>query len=132
MTLTHAVVSISHESAQIIQFDDSQTTVSRLRAHDHPTGQHHSGVRTEHEFFGRVCDALAAVGDVLVTGTRTAIADFEHYVRKHRPATVERILAFEVVDRPSPRQLVALAREFFTRIDFGVEPRTMAAHRRPS
>jgi hypothetical protein len=123
MTLTHAVVSISHESAQIIEFDDSQTTVSRLRAHEHPTGQHHSGVRAEHEFFGRVCDAFAAMGEVLVTGTRTAIADFEHYVRKHRPAAVAQILAFEVVDHPSPKQLVALAREFFNRVGFDAEPR---------
>ena len=42
-------------------------------------------LRTEHEFFGHVCDALAGIQEVLVVVPRTAQSDFRHYVEKHRP-----------------------------------------------
>jgi hypothetical protein len=54
---------------------------------------------------------------VLLTGSHTALADFRHYVEKHRPQTAARIVAWEVVDHPSTNQLVALARRFFRAYD---------------
>jgi hypothetical protein len=117
MSSTHAVVEIAHDHAQILEFDAQHLSASKVRAHRHPTAQHGSGVRSEHEFFGHVCDAVDAISEVLVTGTRTAVTDFGRYVAKHRPATASRILGYEVVDRPTQNQLVALARQFFIRVD---------------
>lgn len=113
MSLFHAVVWTDHQSAEVLQFDDNQVLVTRLKAHTHPTAQHGSAVRSEHEFFGALCDALGGVSVVLVTGSRTAIADFRHYADKHRPQTAAHIAAYEVVDHPSENQLVALARKYF-------------------
>jgi hypothetical protein len=113
MSLRHAVVWTDHHTAQVVQFDADQVQASHVRAHKHPTAQHGSGVRAEHEFFADVCSALDGIQDVLITGSHTAIADFRRYADKHRPQTAARIAAYEVVDHPSENQLVALARAYF-------------------
>ena len=113
MPLFHAVVLTDHQSALVVQFDAEQVHSQRIQAHKHQTAQRHSAVRTEHEFFGEVCDALDGIPQVLVTGSHTAIADFRHYADKHKPATAQHILGYEVVDHPTENQLVALARKVF-------------------
>ena len=74
-------------------------------------------MRTEHEYFGEVCDALAGVGEVLITGPHTALSDFRHYVEKHRPALGGQIVGWEPVDHPSDGELVAFARKRFLEHD---------------
>ncbi len=117
MPLFHAVVRIDHHSAQVLQFDPDQVQSQTLKAHSHPTKQHGSTVRTEHEFFGEVCDALAGISEVLVAAAHTTQSDFRHYVEKHRPAVATQIVGYETVDHPSDKQLVALARDFFVKFD---------------
>lgn len=113
----HAVVRVDHQSAQVLQFDAEHAESKTVKAHSHPTGQHGSAVRAEHEFFGHVCDALAGIQEVWVVGPKTGIADFEHYAKKHRPQTAQHIVGYEVVDHPSENQLVAMARAFFFKHD---------------
>nr|WP_315224601.1 hypothetical protein [uncultured Albidiferax sp.] len=113
MPLFHAVVLTDHLSALVVQFDAEQVLPQRIQAHKHPTGQHHSSVRTGHEFFGEVCDALEGIQQVLLTGSHTATADFRHYVEKHRPHLAKQIVAYTVVDHPTENQLVAMARKAF-------------------
>jgi hypothetical protein len=117
MTLFHAVVWLDHQTAQILQFDAEHVEASKVKSHSHHTAQHGSVVRTTHEFFGTVCDALAGIPEVLAVGPRTGLVDFEHYVRKHRHETAGRIVAFETVDHPSDNQLVAMARQYFVKYD---------------
>lgn len=113
MPLLHAVLWIDHHRAQILQFDAEAVHAVQLHAHVHYTRQHASAVRSEHEFFGHVCDELAGIKEVLVTGSHIAQADFRHYVEKHRPTTMAQIAGWETVDHPSEGQLLALARRFF-------------------
>jgi len=113
MNLFHAVVHTDHQSAEILRFDAAQVLVQKVKAHVHDTRQHRSGVRTEHEFFGSLCDALDGIPEVLITGTHTAIDDFMHYVDRHRPQVAPHVIGYEVVDHPTQNQLVALARKFF-------------------
>ncbi|WP_428421156.1 hypothetical protein [Methylibium sp.] len=117
MSLFHAVVWTDHQTAQVLQFDAEHVLAQKVRAHTHHTAQHGSAVRSEHEFFGEVCDALDGINEVLVTGSHTALADFRHYADKHRPQTAARIVAYEVADHPSENQLIALARKYFLRHD---------------
>ena len=117
MSLFHAVVWIDHHSAQVLQFDAEQVQAQKVKAHSHHTKQHGSTVRTEHEFFGEVCDALAGIPELLITGSHTAQVDFKHYVEKHRPALLPQIKGYETVDHPSDAQLVALARKYFVKFD---------------
>ena len=114
---THAVVWIDHHHASVLRLDaagDRQPV--HVKSHVHPTAQHASEVRSEHEFFGAVCAQLDAIDAVLVTGARTALADFRHYVEKHRPQTARRIATYDIVDRPTDQQLAALGRQFFDRL----------------
>ena len=117
MTTIHAVVHVDHQTAQVLQFDAEHVQSQKIKTHTHHTRQHGSKVRTEHEFFGHVCDALAGIAEVLVTGSHTALADFRHYVEKHRPETARRIVGYESTDRPTEHQLVALARKYFLEYD---------------
>jgi stalled ribosome rescue protein Dom34 len=117
MSHTHAVVCTDHQAARVLQFDAEHIEAQKVRSHSHYTRQHHSGVRTEHEFFAEVCDAVKDVDEVLVTGPHTAVADLRHYAEKHRPHVAARIVGYEVVDRPTDPLLVALARRYFLKHD---------------
>ncbi|MGK2900473.1 MAG: hypothetical protein ACSLE9_17615 [Burkholderiaceae bacterium] len=113
MTSFHAVVRIDHQSAELLQFDAGHVEATKVKAHTHHTAQHGSTVRTEHEFYGQVADALAGVQEVLVVGPGTAPAAFRSYCEKHRPPIARQITGIEVVDHPSTPQLVALAHKYF-------------------
>ena len=117
MTTLHAVVHVDHQVAQVLQFDAEHVQSQKVKAHTHHTRQHGSAVRTEHEFFGHVCDALAGIEEVLVVGSHTGQADFKHYADKHRPETAKRIVGYETVDHPTENQLVAMARKYFLKYD---------------
>jgi stalled ribosome rescue protein Dom34 len=117
MATYHAVVWIDHHTAQVLQFAQQQVHADKIEANEHYTRQHGSAVRDEHEFFGHVCDALAGITEILVTGSHTAQADFRHYVEKHRGALAKQIAGWETVDHPTQGQLVALARKYFAAHD---------------
>ena len=117
MPLFHAVVWADHQRAQVLQFDAEHVEARQVKIHTHHTRQHGSTVRSEHEFFGEVCDSLLGVGQVLITGGHTAQADFKHYAEKHRPAVAKLIVGYETVDQLSENQLVALARQYFVKSD---------------
>jgi stalled ribosome rescue protein Dom34 len=117
MSELHAVVWVDHQHAQVLHLDSGSVQVHKIKAHSHHTRQHGSQVRTEHEFFGEVCDALTDIKEVLVTGAHKAQADFRHYVDKHRAHIAPRIVGWETVDHPTEGQLVALARRFFVKHD---------------
>lgn len=117
MTTFHAVVWLDHHQAQVLQFDAEHVQAQKVKASSHQTRQHGSAVRSEHEFFAAVCESLAGIPELLVTGAHTVQADFRHYVEKHRPETAKRIVGYETVDHPSENQLVALARQYFLKAD---------------
>jgi stalled ribosome rescue protein Dom34 len=117
MTTIHAVAWVDHQSAQVLQFDAEHVQSDKIKAHSHYTRQHGSEVRSEHEFFAHVCDALAGIAEVLVAGPHTALADFRHYAEKHRPETAKRIVSYETLDHVTENQLVAKARAYFVKHD---------------
>jgi stalled ribosome rescue protein Dom34 len=118
----HGVVWLDHQNAQLLTFDDDTMQAQRVQAHTHHTRQHGSGVRTEHEFFGEVCDALNHVPHGLVTGPKQGLADFKHYVNKHRPALLVHLVGWEVSDHTTENQLLAQARAFFLKYDHRAAP----------
>jgi len=124
MTLFHAIVWIDRQSAQILQFDAEHVQAQRVKAHTHHTAQHGSSVRTEHAFFGQVCDVLDGIPEVLVAGGKKAQADFGRYVEKHRPALAKLIVGWETVARPAENQFVGLARQYFMKYDRKAGTRT--------
>lgn len=117
MTFSRAIISIDHHHALIQQFHGEKVQRQAVNEHAHNTRQHASAVRTEHEFFGQVCDAMAGIAEILVAGSHMAVVDFRHYVEKHHPALMPNIAGWETVDHLTNGQLVAMARKFFLRHD---------------
>lgn len=90
--LAHAVVRTDHQQARVLEFAEAQVQSRTLHLHAHPTSQHRSNVRAEHEFFGAVCDALDGIGQVLSWRwpggssssrrgwTATACSELDHHV----------------------------------------------------
>lgn len=117
MSLFHAVAYVDHHQAEVLQFGTEQVVPYKIHEHAKLTRQHGSAVRTEHEFFGQVCDALEGIAEVLVAGGHTSLADFHRYVDKHRPLTAKRIVGYLVVNHPTENELVALARKHFVKHD---------------
>ena len=117
MPVSRAVVHVDHHKAQVLRLDAEHSQSQHIQAHQHFTRQHGSEVRTEHEFFAEVCDALAGITHVLVVGSHTAQADFRHYVDKHRIALAQQLVGWQTVDHPTEGQLAALAREYFIEHD---------------
>ena len=76
MSLSRAVVLIDHHHALVLQFDADGAQSRMVKEHTHDTRQHGSAVRTEHEFFGEVGDALAGI-DVACNGIEAPVFDFQ-------------------------------------------------------
>jgi len=57
---------------------------------------------------------MEGIAEVLVAGSRTAQADFRHYVGKHRPEVAQHIVGWETVGHMSDGEIVALARRYFS------------------
>ena len=117
MSHSRSVIRIDHRDAHLLQLDAedwTSRTITTQTDHAHP---HRGDVRTDHEYFGQVCDALAGVNEILVTGPHTAQSDFRHYVTAHRSSLEPHIVGWETVDHPTEGQLVALARTFFQKRD---------------
>ena len=115
MKYFHAVVFIDHHHAQLLIFNSEQVLEKNIHEQVKFTRQHHSGVRSQHEFFGEVCDAFSGIAEVLVVGGHTGLADFRHFVEKHRLLVMPYIVDYEVVDHPTDHQLLALARKYFVK-----------------
>lgn len=117
MSLHYAVVMIDHNHAQVLQFDAEHLQSQKIKIHGQHTRQHGNVVRTEHEFFGEVCDAMAGIAEIIVAGSHTAQADFKHYIGKHRPPLLKHVVGWETVTHPSEGQLLALAKTHFLKAD---------------
>lgn len=114
MSLHHAVVFVDHHCAKILQFGPEYTKKNKVNAHLHLSGQDERNERSKLEFFGKVCDGLDGVAEVLVVGGHAGIADFGHYAQRYRPATATHIAGYVQGDPSSDNELLALARQWFT------------------
>lgn len=121
MNLQHAVVFLDDRSARVFRFEPDQIVEQRLHELWHYTQQHASAVRDEHEFFGKICDAMESIPELLVTGGHPDIAAFRQYVEKHRPKVAAHIVGYQVVDHPTEGTILELAQQLFMKVDRMVE-----------
>ncbi|CAL4869414.1 hypothetical protein MMA231_03706 (plasmid) [Asticcacaulis sp. MM231] len=113
MSFFHAVLLIDHHTAKVLQFDAEQVEIETIFEKTVFTRQHNSQVRTEHEFFAEVCNALTGITEILVVGSHMAQADFRRNIEKHHTSVANRVVGWETVDHPTDPQLVAFARRYF-------------------
>jgi hypothetical protein len=115
MPISQAVILLDHHTAHIQSLADGRAQT--VKAHQHTTRQHGSEVRSEHQFFSDVCDALQGYTEILVFSGHTAQADFRHYVDKHRAGLDKNLVGWDTVDHPSAAQALAAGRDFFIKFD---------------
>ncbi|MES2190953.1 MAG: hypothetical protein V4454_12570 [Pseudomonadota bacterium] len=88
-----------------------RSQVQEFQQHAHATRQHGSEVRTEHEYFSKICDALVTIDSIVVTGSYVVQADFRHYLQRRRSGLFRQITAWQAVDRLIEAPLLALVRK---------------------
>jgi len=116
MTTRHALAWIDHYSALILRVDAEATSddpdlVERIRC----DRQHGSGLLSEPEFFGKLCDTLAGTDALMIADSHQTHLDFRQYVAKHRPALALRVVAWIPVDEPGADGITKIAQQFFAR-----------------
>lgn len=117
MSFLNAVVHIDQRFARVLRFDRMQVQEKTVCADQQYTRRYGYVVRSEHEFFGDVCNEIDGVADVLLTGTRAAVTRFRSHVGKHRPRMAERLTGEAVIDHAGAGELLALARARLARCE---------------
>ena len=116
MTHRHVAVVIDHHEARVLHVDEHDTV--HVRAHHHAEA-HKEGHRPgpDTKFFGEVQHALADAVAIILVGPGTAKVEFAHHLQHHAPAIAKRVLEVVTIDHPTDRQIAALAREHFAKLD---------------
>ncbi|MEO6210766.1 MAG: hypothetical protein ABIQ10_11630 [Gemmatimonadaceae bacterium] len=109
-----------------MRIGEETNDVTQVHDEMHDTRQHNSAVRTQHEFFGAVCDALVGSEQVVVTGSSQAQTDFGHNVTAHRSVLLSVLVGWETVNLPTDEELVALATTSFRGHDRMIGEHTLA------
>ena len=112
--LLHAVLWLDSHHAQVIQFDPTQGRMHQLKALLSYQRRRAGRMRSEHEFFAEICDALVGQSEVLVAGSHAAQTGFHHYVDRHCPIVAQQIVGWQTLEQPIANELIALARRYFS------------------
>ena len=119
----HAVVSIDHAEALIIEFAlDSVGVVTehRIRPADRQGNIHHKagsvGSGHAHDsksYLTAVTEALRPSHEILIVGHGTAKDELASFIRDRVPALAPHIMGVEAIDQPTKGEILAFARKFF-------------------
>jgi len=113
MTTFHALAHGAHRSPRPRRFKAVPGSVPAVRTLTQPSAQPGNATPAENEFYAEVCDQPERIGQVVVTGSAAALADFRDDVDKYQPQSASHIAAYDSVDHPNEAQLAALARKHF-------------------
>jgi len=116
----HAVVWLDHMQAKI--FHVGLTGSDEVTLHPHlpmkhlhhkanSTGSGHAG--PDKDFLEQVASTLNDAGEIVIIGPAGAKTELARFIDAHHPAIGKRIVAVEVTDHPTDRQIVAYARQYF-------------------
>lgn len=140
MTTYHAIVWIDGSEAHVLMFDREHVESQRIksRTHHKATGGHvgshqqmhgrgdsASGrhtpqgghAETSKHYFGQVARELEGVHEVLLAGPAQTKNEFRDYCKNNAKAIDQAIIGVVAADHPTDPQLVALARQYFTKFD---------------
>jgi hypothetical protein len=116
----HAVVSIDHAEATILEFSENDVSEHRIKATDRQGNIHHKagsvGSGHAHDsksYLATVVNALKPSHEILIVGHGTAKDELASFIRDHAPLLAPRIVGVEAVDQPTKGEILAFARKFF-------------------
>lgn len=124
MSHQHAVVWIDHREAHVIAFGATGLDKQVLRSKSDTSHLHHKAntigagkAPTDTPFFESVARALEGIGAILITGPSSAKTELVKHIRASHPAVAKALEGVEVVDHPSDKELVKLARSYLKAAD---------------
>jgi stalled ribosome rescue protein Dom34 len=116
MTTFHAVVWMDHTEAHVLMFDKEHVEAQRVKARSHHTPKH-GHVGADKAFFRQIAEALQGVTEVLLTGPANAKIEFRDFIKHNAHAIDKAVVDVLTTDHPSDAQVVAMARQYFTKYD---------------
>jgi stalled ribosome rescue protein Dom34 len=123
MSHYHAIVWIDHQKASTWQLTETEQQRIVVHApHRHGHGDDGKHTKAHHEvadypFFDEVAKSLAGSHEILVIGPAQTKHDFVSYLGKKHAALASLVVAVEIADHPSDKQIVAYARLHFPALD---------------
>ncbi len=116
----HAIVWIDHKEAKVIAFNGDHVEHTAIHPHERSVHLHHKAnevgsgnAPVDKEFLGKVTQALAGAGTILIVGPASAKTELAKHLAAHAPDLSARVAAVEAADHPSEGEMLALARRFF-------------------
>lgn len=118
----HVAVWIDHQQARFFRVRGTHVDEQMLAAQ---SPRHRSGggsqTRLNEEdakrFFGGVAQALDGAEEILVMGPSSAKHELVSYLHVHEKLLSKKVVGVEVIDYPSDKEVVALAKRHFRRVD---------------
>ncbi len=124
MQTYHAVIWLDHRDARVFHFN--RDAIEKLVIHaDHPNHhvKHSAASATDNrDYFEQIIKAIGSSFAILVTGPGSAKTEFIRYIETHKADMLANIVGTATVDHPSDKELVAFARQRFSR-DHEILPR---------
>ena len=115
MSTFHAVIWMDHHNAHVLMFDRAHVQAERIQSRStHSHQGKHADIKS---YFAEISHGLAGVHEVLLTGPGSARTEFKHWCTQHDKNAAHAIVDNVASDHPSDAQLVAMARQYFTKFD---------------
>ncbi len=115
MSTFHAVVWMDHQEAQVVMFDREHIEARRVSSRSHHKHQGKAGDTVA--FYAEVANALDGTHEVLLTGPGSARNEFRDWCTSHQKGIAAVVVDSIASDHPSDAQLVALAKQYFKKLD---------------
>ena len=124
MSHQHAVVWIDHREAHVLAFGVTGLDKQVLRSESDTPHLHHKAntigagkAPKDTPFLESVAKALEGIRAIRITGPSSAKTELVEHIRKSHPAVAKAIEGVEVVDHPSDKELVKMARSYLKAAD---------------
>jgi hypothetical protein len=116
----HAVVSIDHSEAVVLEFAENDVLENRIKATGRQGNIHHKagsvGSGHAHDsksYLTAVVSALKPSHEILIVGHGTAKDELASFICDHAPLLAPRIMGIEAMDKSTKGEILAFARKFF-------------------
>jgi len=116
MAIKHALVWLDHHEAKVFFLHDDSFEEKHVKApHAHVFDKHHPADAAH--FFRDTWNAVKDCTEILLVGPGNTKNELKRHVEAHDRRGAARIVAVETLDHPTDRELVAIARKQFAKID---------------
>jgi stalled ribosome rescue protein Dom34 len=115
--MSNYAILIDSEHAKVFSFDAGEVTNHAYHRHE---PQHHTGHTQDQEkksehFFHQVAEHLKGAEHLLLMGSGLGKEHFKTHLESHHHELAKLIVGVDTVDHPTDNQLVAHAREAFSK-----------------